>query len=733
MGWLEIFESVADLKTENDTIHFSSVLIVDDEENITDTIARFLRFENYNVYTAGTAIEAMEIFKVKRPRIIVTDLQMPGMHGIEFIKAIRKVDDECAILVLSGHGDMDTVIEALKNHAADYLVKPVDLTVLRLAIEKSEKYLKMKDDLREYTRKMERLYGEVKHSREYLKSILESSPNATITYDLKGTITSWNAAAEKICGYSAEEAMGHPLKEIFVFDGPLIDDNYQETGGKSTPSIVSQILTKEKRMRYINRNANALYGDDNKFSGAIESFYDVTERTRNDRLLEKRFLQVQIINEIGKKVAGSTGIKKLVNFLSDRLVTSFFESALIYVFMYDEQNAHLVLQSVAGIAADKIKQKHKPGSCFNLDEDIFGEGFTSGKSQLISDLSIHGKSRSGVSGNAKSAFAFPIISAGKVYGVLYIENAEAMTLDEADIFMLETVVEYLAINMDRLELLEKITNQNQLLEEQAADLKKALGKVEAQNEIIEKQNANMIKDLKKAGDLQKSLLPEVIPECAHCSFAASFTPSSQLGGDYYDIFRINERYIGVLMADATGHGVSSAMLTAMFKMSSGKYLYGSISPGEVFRKLNEDFCEALQTGDFFTAFYVIIDVQEGKIIYSNGAHPLPLLYEYKSGKITELDSEGFLLGVMSDGIDYEEKILELRGKYRLFIFTDGLVEAVDPNLKQYGEVKVSSLVSDYADKNQETFLQTVVTSLSEYTQTETFEDDLTLVVIDMKF
>lgn len=733
MGWLEIFKSTADQKDNQSTSHLSPILVVDDEIHITDTIARFLRYENYSVFTANNAIDAMEIFNVEHPRIIVTDLQMPGMSGIEFLKAVRKLDEECAFIVLTGHGDMSTVIDALKNNAADFLLKPVDLTVLHLSIEKSEKYLKMKDDLRHYTRKMETLYGEVKHSREYLKSVLESSPNATITYNLNGIITSWNEATEKISGFSADEAIGHALKEIFVFDGPLIDENFQVDGGEIQSNVTSQILTKDKIMCYINRNANVLYDNNNNISGIIESFHDVTERTHNDRLLEKRFLQVQTMNEIGKRVAGSSGIKKLVDFISDRLMKSFFESAIIAVFMHDEANAKIILQSVVGIAAKKVKQITNVGSAFELDTGVFGEAFVSGKIQHFPDIALCSKCSGGLTGKAKSAYAFPVMSVEKVYGVLYIENIETMTLDEADTFMIETVVEYLAINMDRLELLEKITNQNQLLEEQAAELKIALGKVEAQNEIIEKQNTNMIKDLKKAGDLQKSLLPEVIPHSDHCSFTASFTPSSQLGGDYYNIFRINERYIGVMMADATGHGVSSAMLTAMFKMSSGKYLYSDVSPGEVFRKLNDDFCEALQTGDFFTAFYVIIDEIDGKIIYSNAAHPLPILYEYESGSITKLDSEGFLLGVLSDGIDYEQKTLLLKGKYRLFIFTDGLVEAVDSNLKQYGDERVENLLKDQANETQDVFLNAAVTSLKEYSNTDTFEDDLTLVVIDMQF
>ena len=100
-------------------------------------------------------------------------------------------------------------------------------------------------------------------------------------------------------------------------------------------------------------------------------------------------------------------------------------------------------------------------------------------------------------------------------------------------------------------MLEKITKQNVLLERQADDLKSALTKVESQKEIIEQQNNTLLQDLKKASDFQISLLPDHLPELENYTFSVSFNPSNQLGGDYYDLFMINERYVGILVADAS--------------------------------------------------------------------------------------------------------------------------------------------------------------------------------------
>ena len=95
-----------------------------------------------------------------------------------------------------------------------------------------------------------------------------------------------------------------------------------------------------------------------------------------------------------------------------------------------------------------------------------------------------------------------------IYGILDIENAEPITLDESDIYMLEAIAEYIGVSIERIELLEKITKKNRLLARQATELQQALQAVESQKEIIEKQNEQFLEELSKAGEFQKSLLPE---------------------------------------------------------------------------------------------------------------------------------------------------------------------------------------------------------------------------------
>lgn len=733
MGWLELFEEDVQIYIDKNYQHLKhmSVLVVDDEEHIVKSIDKYLTYENYTVFTATNGNDALEIYKSQTPRIVITDLQMPGLNGLELLERIRIIDSETEVIVLTGHADMQSVIRALKNKATDFLVKPVEFDVLLHAVRKAESHLKLKDDIKSYTRDLEELFKEVHHSREYLETIIQNSPNATITYNIDGIITSWNSAAEEITGFSRSETINKSLKEIFVFDGQLINGNAADNIKMNRQNFVGPILTKDQSMRYISRNANVLLDPNNKVIGGIESFIDITEKTKSDRLLEKRYLQVQTINEIGKKVASSVAVDELIDFMSKRLVKSFYESANILFFLYNEEQDKLELKGASGITIEKILNKLPFGSLFDADKDVIGHVFKKGKSALFTNAGQCDYFEKSFGKDVSSFFTFPIKSHNKKYGVLHLENAETMQLDDGDIFMMETIAEYLAISLDKIALMEKITNQNHLLEKQASDLQEALTKVEAQKEIIEKQNKTLIKDLRKAGDFQKSLLPEKLPEHENYNFSVSFTPSNQLGGDYYDIFKINERYIGVLVADASGHGVSSAMLSAMYKMTFDKHIDNDLDPASVFSKLNNDFCQVLQMGDFFTAFYGIIDVKENKFIYSNAAHPLPLLYNYETKEITEFDSEGFLLGVMDKGITYEKREFSFKGKSRLFIFTDGLSEAINEQKVQYGEEKIKKNLIKHASKEPQKYLDSVLKDLKKYTGSDAFNDDLTLLVMDI--
>ncbi len=725
MGWLQILQQEA-TETPRKSVA-GSILLVDDEIEIIEMLSGLLIDHNYLVFEATSGEEGLRIYREKQPQIVITDLKMPGFSGLDLLQAIRESDDFTEVIVLTAYSDSRAVIQALKNQASDFILKPVDVDTLLLTVKRALERIRLKERVKRYTKQLENLLHDVNVTKEYLEKIVENSPQAIIAYDEHGVITAWNSEAEKITGYSSQEAVGRNLRDIFVMEEALIKP---EQAQRSYKNVVAQIMTRRGDICFISRNANAIVDQQGHIMGGIENFYDITEQVKNDQLLQKRYLQLQTINEIGKKIASCNDLQEISQFVSDRLVRTFFESSQVTIFYYDPQQDGLKLTAMSGLNIDRIRVRHPIGTAYDKNKGIIGHVFATGKEIIAEDVHAIPFYQPGALKDTRSEFAFPIRFKDQVFGVLNIENIENIELDEADRFMLEAIAEYLGIGKERIELMDRITRQNRQLELQAERLRKALNKVETQKEIIEEQNKRLITDLQKAAEFQRSLLPETLPHFEDMKLAGLYVPSSQLGGDFYDVMVLNERYIALVLADASGHGVAAAMLSAMFKMTLQKYSDQIIQPAQVLKKMNRDFSGILQMGEFFSAFLAVYDRHEKRLRYSNAGHPRPLLFHYESNEVEELDTNGFLLGILSEGVQFEQKEKQLVGRTRLMIYTDGINEAVNAKEEQFGVDRIQAFIKDQAALAPDKFILNMRQSLAKFTGRNTFEDDVTLIVAD---
>jgi DNA-binding NtrC family response regulator len=114
-----------------------SILVADDEEDIRDVFEIALMDAGYTVFLAENGQNALEIFRKNRPDIVITDIKMPVMDGIELLKRIKRENPETQVLMITGHGDMDLTIRSLKHDAFDFITKPVNVDILEIAIEKA--------------------------------------------------------------------------------------------------------------------------------------------------------------------------------------------------------------------------------------------------------------------------------------------------------------------------------------------------------------------------------------------------------------------------------------------------------------------------------------------------------------------------------------------------------------------------------------------------------------------
>lgn len=163
------------------------VLLVDDEQDIREVLDIALADAGYEVFTAADGREALEIFNRFQPPIVVTDIKMPGMDGIELLRRIKHDDAETEVIMITGHGDMDLAISSLKHQACDFITKPINVDALEIALQRTRERIVMRRKLQEYTTHLEALVREKSQLQDHLSSL--GLMIGSISHSIKGLLT----------------------------------------------------------------------------------------------------------------------------------------------------------------------------------------------------------------------------------------------------------------------------------------------------------------------------------------------------------------------------------------------------------------------------------------------------------------------------------------------------------------------------------------------------------------
>lgn len=138
----------------------NTILLVDDEAGIRKVLGISLQDSGYDVHTAESARAALQLFEEIAPPIVLTDIKMPDMDGIELLRRIKKINPDTEVIMFTGHGDMGLAIKSLKNDATDFVTKPINDEVLEIALKRARERISMRSRLREYTENLESLVAE---------------------------------------------------------------------------------------------------------------------------------------------------------------------------------------------------------------------------------------------------------------------------------------------------------------------------------------------------------------------------------------------------------------------------------------------------------------------------------------------------------------------------------------------------------------------------------------------
>src|ERR687889_137465 len=247
-----------------------------------------------------------------------------------------------------------------------------------------------------------------------------------------------------------------------------------------------------------------------------------------------------------------------------------------------------------------------------------------------------------------------------------------------------------------------------------------------EQERIERERIEQ--ELQVARRIQQGSLPKEVPEPEGWQISPFYQPAREVGGDFYDFHLLSEGRVGIVVGDATGKGVPAALVmsTTCGMLQAVSQAFDSSSPGEVLERVNETLVARIPSNMFVTCFYAILDPNSGSLSYANAGHDLPYLRRH-GGECEELRARGMPLGIMP-GMGYEQKEIVLEEDEAALFYSDGLVEAHDPEGGMFGFPRLQALVAEHGEENslEERLLEELYSFVGEGWEQE---DDITLLTL----
>ena len=241
-------------------------------------------------------------------------------------------------------------------------------------------------------------------------------------------------------------------------------------------------------------------------------------------------------------------------------------------------------------------------------------------------------------------------------------------------------------------------------------------------------------ELNIAARIQKDALPEAffrVSGTPGCNVYSSISPAREVAGDFYDHFMIDDDLMGLTIADVSGKGIPAAMFMMAVKTLLKVLSSQSLSPSQVVESVNRQLCENNSEMMFVTVWFGIYSISERKLTYVNAGHEYPAVYRKKDGAYSLIiEKHDMLLGIEEE-LTFTEREITLEPGDRLFLFTDGVPEATNPDKELYGTDRMLACLNSTATLEGEEMLKRIVQDTDAFSGEAQQFDDLTMILLDV--
>ena len=657
------------------------VLLIEHDPGFTQSVGEMLgqtRDWSAELRSATGLQDGLSAINDNQFDVVLLDLSVPDGAGLGNVSILRASAPQLPIIV-AGEADNEAVaLEAVHAGAHDYLVK----NQLNLGwLERSIRYAIERHRMDRALMLAEQKYHNV--FDHLVEGIFQTTP--------EGKYLMANAALARIYGYDSPDELIQTLTDIsrslYVQPGRREEFVRLMQQDDTLTGFESQVHRKDGSVIWISENCRSVRDAENRvkyYEGTVE---EITQRRQAEENLRNS--------------------ENLYHSLVETLPQNIFRKDLKGRFTFANQQFCKIL----GRKLDEIVGK--------TDFDFFPRELAEKYQRDDRRVMETGKPYQTVEEHQ------PPGSPTK----LYVQVVKTPLYDAAgNVLGLQGI--FWDITQQRLAD-EKIRRINALLAQNRKELRA--------------KNLQMEEDLKMAREIQLTTLPQQYPSFpqqaapaeSRFQFTHRYLPSGTVGGDFFSVSALSDTEAAVFICDVAGHGVRSALVTAMVRALVEELKPVARHPGKFLTKLNRDLCAILKptgTPVLTTAFYLVANWQAGAMRFANAGHPRPLHVRRSAGEARALfNSSGksqAALGLVDDTM-YEGTDVQLAARDLIMLFTDGLYEVQGGNNQFYSQELVLDSVQRRLQQPAASLFDEVLQEIRRFSTEGGFTDDVCLVGVEL--
>jgi serine phosphatase RsbU (regulator of sigma subunit)/HAMP domain-containing protein len=432
----------------------------------------------------------------------------------------------------------------------------------------------------------------------------------------------------------------------------------------------------------------------------IESRDEIGEMAKTFNFMAKGLQEKQVIENFSRDLGFTFELEKISSLITERIAQALNSRQAYFLLREKEQASHFDLVVAY---PEKINRK----IILTRSQQLCDLALKNRKPLTGKDFEAHPELLSQL-GELKSinenALICPLIIKDKVPGILILsESKKDKSYMESEINFLNTLIAQGSVAIENAMLYEELTEQERLKHE-----------------------------LEIARKVHLSLLPQKNPQISGLDIDGICIPAMEVGGDYYDYFVLDDHTLGIVVADVTGKGTSAAFYMAVVKgiMLSLVPIYSS--PGQLLRELNRRLFGIMDRKVFITMIYATVDMRKKVIKFARAGHNALIMRNSKNAKIECLTPKGIGLGLAHNGL-FDQHISEQKIDFQpgdMFLFyTDGISEAMNEQLEEFGEHRLVEIVAQLKDRTANHIREGIIRAVNQFVQDAPQHDDITLVTL----